>query len=485
MHLRNCQCRLVIRMSEQDAVFRLLKLIGLSYQKGVMDSFINRIQTVGELTRSLKGLLETSFPFISVAGEISNFRQPYSGHMYFTLKDAEAQLRAVLFKPQQRYLNEQLRDGLEVVCRGRISLYEPRGEYQMIVDVVDSKGEGALQIAFEELKHRLATEGLFAQERKRPLPFLPQRIGVITSPDGAALHDFLHMAAARFPGIPVEVYPARVQGEGAAAEIIESLELCNDRRKAEVVILCRGGGSIEDLWAFNEESLARAIAASAIPVVSAVGHEIDYTIADFVADYRAPTPTAAAEAVMPEAKTLRSRCGEGLGRLVATMGNNFARQRQQVDLMRRSLSDPSKALIKHQLCLDQRQNRILQALQRRLREGHLQLDRLTNRLMEQNPRERLLFQKRWVAEQFRKITVLTNMHLERKRKQMQHAAGLLDAVSPLAVLGRGYAIVISEREKEVVRDVGQVGKRDRLEILLHNGVLDCEVIGKRDGYVRG
>ena len=448
-------------------------------QKSIMDAFANRIQTVGEVTRSLKGLLETSFPFITVAGEVSNLRRPYSGHMYFTLKDSEAQLRAVLFKTQQRYLNEDLRDGLEVVCRGRISLYEPRGEYQLVVDVVDGKGEGALQVAFEELKQRLAAEGLFDQARKRSLPFLPRRVGVITSPDGAALHDFLHMASVRFPGLPIEIYPSRMQGEGAAAEIAEALELSNERGAVDVIVLCRGGGSIEDLWAFNEETLAQAIYASEIPVVSAVGHEVDYTIADFVADHRAPTPTAAAEAVMPERERLQIRLHDQRGRLVAAMGRMLTGWRLQTDLLRRTLTDPSVLLAQHVLRLEQRQHRILQGFQERLRQGQIRLEGLTLRLVEQNPKERLLFQKQWVAGLSRKTAVLVAMHLERKTARLQRAAGLLDAVSPLAVLGRGYAIARTGAEGEVIRDSAQVNKGDSLEVLLRNGVLDCEVVGKR------
>ncbi|MDH3360585.1 MAG: exodeoxyribonuclease VII large subunit [Desulfobulbaceae bacterium] len=446
-----------------------------------MDTFSKRIQTVGELTRSLKGLLETSFPFINVVGEISNLRRPHSGHIYFTLKDNEAQLRVVLFKTQQRYLDEELRNGLEIVCRGRISLYSPRGEYQLVVDVIDGKGEGALQIAFDELKQRLATEGLFDQAHKRPLPFLPRKVGVITSPDGAALHDFLHMAATRFPGLPIEIYPVRVQGEGAASEIADALELANERGMVDVIVLCRGGGSIEDLWAFNEEHLARAIYASDIPVVTAVGHEVDYTISDFVADHRAPTPTAAAEAVMPESKRLQILVQEKRDSLLAVTERLLIGWRQQVEFLRRTLTDPSVLLAQYLHGLDQRQHRILQSLQLRLRQSQTQLDNLTIRLMKQNPTERLSFQKQWVAEMWRKTAVLTTMHLERKAAKLQRAAGLLDAVSPLAVLGRGYAIARTGQDGEVIRDTSQVNKGDNLEILLSNGVLDCKVIGKHDG----
>ncbi|MDH4321042.1 MAG: exodeoxyribonuclease VII large subunit [Desulfobulbaceae bacterium] len=446
----------------------------------MMDAFTSRIQTVGEVTRSLKGLLETSYPFITVVGEISNLRRPHSGHFYFTLKDAEAQLRAVLFKTQQRYLNETLREGMEVVCRGRISLYESRGEYQLIVDVVDGRGEGALRLAFDELKQRLAAEGIFELARKRPLPFLPCRIGVITSPEGAALHDFLHMAAARFPGLPIEIYPVRVQGEGAVSEIVEALAGCNERRVVDVIVLCRGGGSIEDLWAFNEESVARAIYASEIPVVSAVGHEVDYTIADFVADKRAPTPTAAAELVMPDREALLGRLQDRRLRLQTAMERLLGGRRQRVAYVRRTLADPSVLLARQSLRLEQRQHRILQCLQDRLRLDRRRLDGLTIRLLEQNPRERLLFQKRWVVELSRKTAMLTRMLVDRKVVRMQRAVALLDAVSPLAVLGRGYAIARIGTGGEVLRDSEQVRVGDGVEVLLQSGVLDCQVTGKRD-----
>src|SRR3989339_768607 len=266
-----------------------------------------QIQTVSELTQSIRGVLEISFPFVTVMGEISNLRCPYSGHLYFTLKDDTAQIKAVLFKPQQRYLACTPKDGMKVVCRGRISLYEARGEYQLIVDSLAEKGAGALQLAFDLLKRKLAAEGFFGEERKRPLPLLPEKIALITSPSGAAVHDFLSMAENRFAAVPIEIIPVRVQGSGAMEDIIEAITLCNDRGQNDVIVICRGGGSLEDLWTFNEERLARAIAGSQIPIVSAIGHEIDFTIADLVADYRAPTPTAAAEAVVPSRVQLHAQ----------------------------------------------------------------------------------------------------------------------------------------------------------------------------------
>jgi len=448
----------------------------------MIDILANRVQTIGEVTRSIRGLLETSFSFVTVIGEVSNLRQPFSGHLYFTLKDQDAQLKAVLFKNQQRYLADELRDGQEVVCRGRISLYEPRGEYQLLVDVVDTKGVGALQIAFAELKQRLAAEGLFDEARKRPLPFLPERVAVMTSPQGAALFDFLHMAGHRFPGIPIEIFPVRVQGDGAADDIVEALRLLNVRATAEVIVLCRGGGSIEDLWSFNEERVARAIHASTIPVVSAIGHEVDYTIADFVADHRAPTPSAAAEAVLPDQTLLRARSQERTAELAAVLRRLLANRRQQTELSRRSLTDPTALLARFLLRLDQQQNRIHHHTLNRLRLARQRLDRLTIRLLEQNPRQRLAYQQRWLAELVRRIEMSIDLHLERQTGRLQHLAGLLDAVSPLAVLARGYAIVRSAKDGVMIRDSAQINNGDQLEILLHRGGIDCQVTGRSDTF---
>jgi exodeoxyribonuclease VII large subunit len=316
------------------------------------NSFSPQAQTVTEVTSIIRGILETELPFVSVLGEISNLRQPYSGHIYFTLKDAGAQLKAVLFKPQQRYLQALPEDGMEVVCRGRISVYEPRGEYQLIVDYLDLKGSGALQIALDRLKKKLADEGLFDQAHKKKIPFLPGKIAVVTSPQGAAVRDFLRIAAARYAGIPITIFPVRVQGEGAADEIVQAINTINAQARADVIVLCRGGGSIEDLWAFNEEKLARAIFASHVPIVSAIGHETDFTIADFVADLRVPTPTAAAEAVIPNKRLLSARVSEAGHRLATAMKRKIDHGGYQVKVCRRMLGDPSSALDHYRLATD-------------------------------------------------------------------------------------------------------------------------------------
>ncbi|MCK5229327.1 MAG: exodeoxyribonuclease VII large subunit, partial [Desulfobulbaceae bacterium] len=304
----------------------------------------DRIQSVTEITRSIKGLLESGFNFVTVVGEISNLRRPYSGHLYFTLKDRESQLKAVMFRSQQRYLRTNPGEGTEVICAGRISVYEPRGEYQLIVDVMDLKGEGELRIAFDRLKKRLAEEGLFDESRKQRLPLLPESVALVTSPSGAALFDFLKIAGSRLHSVPIEIFPVRVQGQGAADEIVKALTLLNKRKKASVIVLCRGGGSIEDLWPFNEEKVARAVHASKIPVVSAIGHEIDFTISDFVADYRAPTPSAAAEAVIPDGAAMRERISFFKQQLTRTVTKNIDDHRANLEIFGKMLRDPTSML---------------------------------------------------------------------------------------------------------------------------------------------
>ncbi len=447
----------------------------------MFDQYDTRVQTVTDITRSIKGLLETHYSFVTVIGEISNLRKPHSGHLYFTLKDQGAQLRAVLFKTQQKYLVCEPEEGLEVICRGRLSVYEPRGEYQLIVDYIDFKGTGALQIAFEQLKQKLKEQGLFDEAHKRRLPFLPERVGLITSPHGAAVHDFLAMAAARFPAAAIEILPVRVQGHGAADEIAAALREMNERGTAEVIVLCRGGGSIEDLWAFNEEKVARAIFSSTIPVVSAIGHEVDFTIADFVADVRAPTPTAAAEAVLPDRRTLDHKLRAAEHRIGQTMLKRIADCRYRIDTARRLLRDPSFLLGHFRLILDHAQEAMQQAWLHGADGTAAQLERLIHRLLQQNPELLLVRHRQRTAEVFQQLSLVMRVCMARKRAELEKGAALLDAVSPLAVLGRGYAIVRTVPDGQVVRASSQVKRGETVTATLHQGRLDCEVTGIHDG----
>jgi len=434
----------------------------------------DQIQTVSELTQSIRGVLEVSFPFVTVAGEISNLRCPYSGHLYFTLKDETAQIKAVLFKPQQRYLACAPEDGMEVVCRGRISLYEARGEYQLIVDVLAAKGAGALQLAFDLLKRKLAAEGLFAGERKKPLPLLPERIALITSPTGAAVHDFLAMAQKRCASVAVEIIPVRVQGAGALEDIVEALALCNERRENDVIVLCRGGGSLEDLWTFNEEKLARAIADSRIPVVSAIGHEIDFTIADLVADLRAPTPTAAAEAVIPNRAQLHAQLHNLSNRLARTTMDRLAIFRRTIEAHKKVLGDPTSLLDQFRLTTDHALTSLQFAFSSAIHQRQLVLARLNQMLASHTPTKRLQYQRHRLQELHRRFILAMLRQHEHKRTAFEKNASFLNAMSPLAVLGRGYSIV-RQKNGDVIRSCTEVRLGENVSITLAQGEIDCEV----------
>src|SRR5512146_544692 len=303
-----------------------------------------RILTVSQLTALVKGVLEENFEHVWVEGEVSNLAMPGSGHLYFTLRDAGAQLRCVMFRASARVLKFRPKDGMGLVVRGRLSVFEPRGDYQLIVEYLEPKGIGALQLAFVQLKERLAREGLFDEAHKKPLPKLPQRIGIVTSATGAAIHDILNVLDRRYANLEILLYPVRVQGEGAATEIAQAIRDFNRYREIDVMIVGRGGGSLEDLWPFNEEVVARAIYQSKIPVISAVGHEVDFTIADFVADLRAPTPSAAAELVVRSKAELDAEVVALVHRLEQGMRHRLANLRGEVIGLARSLKDPTMLL---------------------------------------------------------------------------------------------------------------------------------------------
>ncbi|HTP04138.1 MAG TPA: exodeoxyribonuclease VII large subunit [Nitrospirota bacterium] len=382
------------------------------------------ILTVTQLTIQIKNLLEGNFPDIWVEGEISNLTIPQSGHAYFTLKDEQSQIRSVLFRSSQRFLKFTLQHGMQVICRGRVSVYEPRGEYQLIVDYIEPKGIGALQMAFEQLKAKLEKEGLFDLDHKRPLPLLPQRIGIITSPTGAAIRDMLRVIKRRHPRMHILIYPVPVQGIEAAPGIVEALQYFNQVQSVDVMIVGRGGGSLEDLWAFNEEAVARAIYASKIPVISAVGHETDYTIADFVADLRAPTPSAAAEIVVKSEESFRE--------LISSLESGLIKSiRQQIDLTRASLRGFTRLL----------------GDPRRLLEQYVQrVDELTSRL----------------------ATGLRH-HVRRDRALLTALTAGLDHLNPLGILSRGYSVTRKLPEGAILKDASNVRPGDLLNTKLHHG----------------
>ncbi|MCK4838640.1 MAG: exodeoxyribonuclease VII large subunit, partial [Desulfobulbaceae bacterium] len=349
------------------------------------------------------------------------------------------------------------------------------GEYQLLVDTIESLGEGQLQIAFAKLKSSLAQEGLFDQSTKQPLPFLPNKVSLITSPGGAAVHDFLRMADNRYPGLPIEVIPTRVQGESAAAEIVEALTVLNQRKDSDVIILCRGGGSLEDLWAFNEETVARAIYASEIPVVSAIGHEIDFTISDFVADFRAATPTAAAETVIPDRLTLLAR----INRANYDLGNNLARiidrYRYRIHSQQKMLGDPSILLNNFSLKLRNLQAKLGHALKNQLNVKHHRLRDLGDSLMAANPGRVLSLRKQRIDELSKLSHLLIRLRIEKERERLAKAAALLDAVSPLTVLGRGYSITLGGIDRKVIRDSSLLEVGNDIEIILAQGGITAKV----------
>jgi exodeoxyribonuclease VII large subunit len=402
-----------------------------------------RILTVTELTKSIRGILETELPFVTVSGEISNLRRPYSGHVYFTLKDDSSQLKAVLFKQQQKYLRELPEDGQQVTCRGRITVYEPRGEYQIIIDYLERSGAGELQVAFENLKQKLADEGLFDQDQKKKIPAFPSRVTLITSPEGAALFDFLKVALHRFPSQAIEIFPVRVQGNEAAPEICAALAVLNRRKRSDVIVLCRGGGSIEDLWAFNEESVARAIYDSDIPVVSAIGHEIDFTIADFVADLRTPTPTAAAEATIPNRQILSEHVQRLKLILVKAVLQTIREKKHQLNMQQRMLGDPRSLITHNLLHLDNVYSSLVHSYREYLHGLTMRLESLSGKLHRLSPVQQLNYKQQWTRELTRRLQSVMLQNLDKERKRLTAATTLLEALSPLVFFGRVFAVVWS------------------------------------------
>jgi exodeoxyribonuclease VII large subunit len=437
------------------------------------------ILTVSQLTRSIKNILENEYRFVRISGEISNFKMPYSGHCYFTLKDDSAQIRAVLFKQQKRFVNVALQDGQDVVCFGRITVYEPRGEYQIIVDSVELFGTGMLQKAFEQLKVRLAEKGYFAQEAKKTLPSYPSKIVVISSPTGAAIQDFLKIVRIRSSPIQIQILPVRVQGKEAAGEIAEAIRKANSLDQVDIIVLCRGGGSLEDLWAFNEEVVAEAIYRSAVPIVTGIGHEIDFTIADFCADFRCPTPTGAAEKLVPDTHTLRQHLVTLQNRLLNWMQRKMSFLEQRLRHSIRMLGNMKNIFKDSELRLQLSKSYFFQGMTKNLSEREKRLDSCIRRLQAQAPSSRIELQERHLHF----LTTQLRHHIERilERKQMILAeqATLLNSVSPLATLGRGYSIVRKYNKDDesyhILTRAADTTAGDELNILLHEGQLDCIV----------
>jgi len=431
--------------------------------------------SVSELTGMIQSMIEETFPFVWVEGEISNFSRPASGHYYLTLKDADAQIRAVMFRMQARYLRFQPENGMSVLVRGRVSVYAPRGEYQLVLDHIEPLGAGALALAFEQTRKKLAAQGIFDVEAKRSLPFLPQRVAVVTSPTGAAIRDFLKVLERRFANIEITIVPVRVQGDHAAEDMVLAIQLINRLLPSDVIVLTRGGGSMEDLQPFNEEELALAIRASDIPVVSAVGHEVDTTIADLAADLRAPTPSAAAEILVAEKASLTRHLEVLSGRLKTSVDTRINGTRLLLRNLSTRLKDPRSRMVDHRLRLDELQTRMV-------RNASLMMERNTGRLAHEkrvlwthSPMEIIKSRRRELIHSSTALANGTRTVLERFRTNLAFAGRRMHDLSPLAVLDRGYSIARRVPDGAVIMDTSDIRPGDPLEVTVARGALSCVV----------
>jgi len=433
-----------------------------------------RALTVSELNHQARHLLESSFMQVWVEGELSGFSRPSSGHWYFSLKDQKCQIRCAMFRGANQRIRTLPREGDQIRIRGKVTLYENRGDFQIIVEHLEPAGLGALQQAFEALKARLQGEGLFDRARKKPIPATPRHIGVVTSPTGAAIHDILTVLKRRCPAIPVTLYPTAVQGQPATADIVQAIARAQQHGLADVLIIGRGGGSLEDLWCFNEEAVARAIAACPIPTVSAVGHEVDVTIADFVADLRAPTPSAAAEKISPDQQDWLRRLTEQQGRLGQSARRLLQRLDNQLGHLSARLRDPRRELLEKAQRMDELELRLNKAIRDRLDQQKQKTDYLLQRMSAQSPRRTLKTVREQTQRLEERLTLTTRHQLRQKDERLQHIAQTLHVVSPLATLGRGYAIVKDDNDR-IVRKAGDLETGSQITARLGHGSVSARV----------
>jgi exodeoxyribonuclease VII large subunit len=433
------------------------------------------IYTVSRLNQEVRLLLEGVYPLIWVEGEISNFSRPSSGHCYFSLKDQDAQVRCAMFRNTALKLRFQPKDGTHVLIRARVGLYPARGEFQLVVEHMEDAGDGRLRRAFEELKLRLQREGLFDAARKKPLPPLPQRLGIVTSPTGAAIHDVLTVLKRRHPGLPVLIYPVPVQGDGAAARIAEAIRLASARAEVDVLLVTRGGGSLEDLWPFNEEVVARAIHACAIPVVSAIGHEVDVTIADLVADQRAPTPSAAAEMISPDTSLWAAQLARHDTRLQQLLQLRLQRLQERTDWLRRRVQQhhPQRRLQDASQWLDGLQLRLEQRLRQRLRELDLRQQHASDRLQGRSPLGQIASLRSHIEDLRQRLALAVRHQFQLCEQRLSFNAHRLDTVSPLATLARGYAVVRHQPSGAILRKASDAAPGERITARLGEGKLHC------------
>lgn len=431
------------------------------------------IFSVSDLNRLAKAVLEETFSLVWVEGEISNLACPSSGHMYFSLKDQQAQVRCALFRQRNRGLSFTPENGMLVRVQARVSLYEGRGEFQLIVEQMEEAGNGALQRAFEALKKKLMGEGLFDSAHKKPLPKLPTCIGVVTSPTGAAIRDIISVLKRRFPSIPIIIYPTAVQGTEAPAQIAQAIKKANKRAESDVLIVGRGGGSLEDLWSFNEEIVARAIYESSIPIVSAVGHEIDFTIADFVADHRAATPTAAAELLSPDRQEWQHKVDQYFARLHQNWRTFINHANMNIMHLRKRLKHPGQIIRERAQHCDHLEQRLISASQTIFHRLIQILNHANSRLQQHNPLHTLRAQQIICKSLSERILTATQHLISNKQFQLENTSRALNTVSPLNTLGRGYSI--ATQNNKILRSIQQINVADPIRIRLSDGQIDCAV----------
>jgi len=442
------------------------------------------ILTVSQLTKAIKNNLENAYRFVRISGEISNLKTPYSGHSYFTLKDSNAQIRGVLFKQQKRFVSLNLRDGADVVCFGRVTVYEPRGDYQLIVDSIEQFGKGKLQREFEALKEKLAVKGYFDNDIKKALPEFAKNIIVISSATGAALQDFLKIVKLRKSPLQIKILPALMQGKDAPGQICKAIKIADTVPDVDVIVLCRGGGSIEDLWAFNDEEVADAIYQCKTPIITGIGHEIDFTIADFCADFRAPTPTAAAEKITRDSgellnfiSTLEKRIKRSLEQRISSIKLRLVHSIKLLSNFDNKLNDGE-----HRLTLSK--SYLVQAMSEYVTRFDTRLQMITAKLEIQAPLAKITLQEKNLLHLKKELTYTIQASISRHEAKLGSQAALLNSVSPLATLARGYSVVRKQNDSgnptEVITDSSRVNEGDALNVLLHKGAVDCVVTGKTE-----
>ena len=442
-----------------------------------MQTYNRTIISVGELNAEVNQLLNRGFPLLWVEGEISNLVRPSSGHLYFTLKDSKSQIRSAMFRNRNMKLSIKLENGMKVLVRGRVGLYEPRGEYQFIAEHMEDAGVGQLQKKFEALKQKLSTAGLFDEKYKQELPEYPKRIAIITSPTGAAIRDILNVLQRRSPQTPVLVYPVAVQGEASKTEIESAIRRADMDKKCDLIILARGGGSIEDLWSFNEENVAKAIYNANTPIISGVGHEIDFTIADFVADLRAPTPSAAAELATPDREHLLTETIQTRLWLEQTIKRTIKQKKQDLDWLesRLLLQKPANRIQQQSQRLDELNNRLQSQTYKHLEKKQLQLDTLLSRLKSNLPQRKIIEQRQKLEHISARLTQLINNNLQYNQSNLQLQMAKLDAISPLKTLDRGYSITKDKQSGKLITSVKHAKSNQSILIQLTDGEISAKV----------